>query len=72
MKVSGTAPNYRGLYSCAANSTVVSMDLIDDVPADFPEVWKPSDFVGAMVEIDEVLETNAEDFVKSYVQKGGQ
>ncbi|MFO0857495.1 MAG: cytochrome c [Phycisphaerales bacterium] len=56
MKVSGTAPNYRGLYSCAANSTVVSMDLIDDVPADFPEVWKPSDFVGAMVEIDEVLE----------------
>jgi ubiquitin-like protein Pup len=23
-------------------------------------------------EIDEVLETNAEDFVKSYVQKGGE
>ncbi|MDG2232662.1 MAG: ubiquitin-like protein Pup [Ilumatobacter sp.] len=23
-------------------------------------------------EIDDVLETNAEDFVKSYVQKGGQ
>ncbi|MFZ9076252.1 MAG: ubiquitin-like protein Pup, partial [Ilumatobacteraceae bacterium] len=23
-------------------------------------------------DIDEVLETNAEDFVKSYVQKGGQ
>ncbi|MGN6696099.1 MAG: ubiquitin-like protein Pup, partial [Aquihabitans sp.] len=23
-------------------------------------------------EIDEVLETNAEDFVRSYVQKGGQ
>ena len=23
-------------------------------------------------EIDEVLETNAEDFVKSYIQKGGQ
>ena len=23
-------------------------------------------------EVDEVLETNAEDFVKSYVQKGGQ
>jgi len=23
-------------------------------------------------EIDEVLESNAEDFVKSYVQKGGQ
>ncbi|HMU80753.1 MAG TPA: ubiquitin-like protein Pup [Microthrixaceae bacterium] len=23
-------------------------------------------------EIDEVLETNAEDFVKSYIQKGGE
>ncbi len=56
MKVSGTAPNYKGLYACATDSTVVSMDLIDDVPADFPEVWTPSDFVGAMVEIDEALE----------------
>ena len=27
---------------------------------------------GLLDEIDEVLETNAEDFVKSYVQKGGQ
>ena len=27
---------------------------------------------GLQDEIDEVLETNAEDFVKSYVQKGGQ
>ena len=25
-----------------------------------------------LVEIDEVLETNAEEFVKSYIQKGGQ
>ena len=25
-----------------------------------------------LVEIDDVLETNAEDFVKSYVQKGGE
>ncbi|MFM8016624.1 MAG: ubiquitin-like protein Pup, partial [Actinomycetota bacterium] len=27
---------------------------------------------GLLDEIDEALETNAEDFVKSYVQKGGQ
>lgn len=27
---------------------------------------------GLLDEIDEVLETNAEDFVKSYVQKGGE
>jgi len=27
---------------------------------------------GILDEIDDVLETNAEDFVKSYVQKGGE
>ncbi len=27
---------------------------------------------GLLDEIDEVLETNAEDFVKSYIQKGGE
>ena len=27
---------------------------------------------GLLDEIDDVLETNAEDFVKSYVQKGGE
>ena len=31
-----------------------------------------SDLDDLLDEIDEVLETNAEDFVKSYVQKGGQ
>ncbi|MEY4404115.1 MAG: prokaryotic ubiquitin-like protein Pup [Actinomycetota bacterium] len=31
-----------------------------------------ADLDGLLDEIDEVLETNAEDFVKSYVQKGGQ
>lgn len=31
-----------------------------------------SDIDDLLDEIDDVLETNAEDFVKSYVQKGGQ
>ena len=31
-----------------------------------------SDVDDLLDEIDDVLETNAEDFVKSYVQKGGQ
>jgi len=31
-----------------------------------------SDLDELLDEIDEVLETNAEDFVKSYIQKGGE
>ena len=31
-----------------------------------------SDIDDLLDEIDEVLETNAEDFVKSYIQKGGE
>jgi hypothetical protein len=56
MKVSGTAPNYKGLYSCAAGAQVVSLAVIDGVPADFPSAWKPSSYVKGMVEIDEVFE----------------
>lgn len=56
MKVSGTAPGYKGLYACAANAAVVSMGVIDAVPAEFPEVSRPAGFVKAMVEIDEVTE----------------
>jgi hypothetical protein len=56
MKVSGTAPNYKGLYACAAAATVLAAAEIDGVPADFPSVWKPSGYVKGMVEIDEVFE----------------
>jgi len=54
MKVSGTAPNYEGLYACAANSTELDPKLIDAVPAHFPEVSHPTSFVKAMIEIDEI------------------
>ena len=54
MKVSGTAPDYKGLYACTANATVLDAGMIDAVPADFPEVSHPATFVKAMVEIDEI------------------
>ena len=49
----------------------------DDVEEAEPPVTESGDKLkaeldGLLDEIDEVLETNAEDFVKSYVQKGGQ
>jgi ubiquitin-like protein Pup len=49
----------------------------DDVEEAAPAVTETGDKLKAELddlldEIDEVLETNAEDFVKSYVQKGGQ
>jgi protein tyrosine phosphatase (PTP) superfamily phosphohydrolase (DUF442 family) len=56
MKVSGTAPNYKGLYSCAANAGMVSSETLDAVPADFPSVAKPGSFVSAMVDIDEAMD----------------
>ncbi len=56
MKVSGTAPKYKGLYACAIGATVLSANLIDAVPANFASVVKPSGFVKAMLDIDEVYE----------------
>jgi ubiquitin-like protein Pup len=49
----------------------------DDAVADAPAVSETGEKIKAELddlldEIDEVLETNAEDFVKSYIQKGGQ
>lgn len=56
MKVSGTAPSYKGLYACAESSTVLASETIDAVPAAFPEVSRPAGFVKLMVEIDEIME----------------
>ncbi len=54
MKVSGTAPNYKGLYKCATDATVLEAAAIDAVPADFPEISQPATFVKSMVEIDHI------------------
>jgi len=35
MKVSGTSPNYQGLYACAANAIVLDASVIDGVSPDF-------------------------------------
>jgi ubiquitin-like protein Pup len=46
---------------------------IDETPAGSESGEKlKSELDDLLDEIDEVLETNAEDFVKSYIQKGGQ
>jgi ubiquitin-like protein Pup len=49
----------------------------EEVVAEAPAVSErgeklKADLDDLLDEIDEVLETNAEDFVRSYVQKGGQ
>ncbi len=56
MRVSGTAPNYTGLYDCASGASVLPTSVIDSVPADFPSVARPKGFVKGMVEIDEATE----------------
>lgn len=48
-------------------------EKIDETPAVSEDGEKlKSELDDLLDEIDEVLETNAEDFVKSYIQKGGQ
>ena len=56
MKVSGTAPNYTGLYACAANATLVGAGALDAVHGNFPEVSKPAGLVQGMLDIDEAFE----------------
>ncbi len=48
-------------------------ETIDDAPVGAPQAEKlKAELDDLLDEIDEVLESNAEDFVKSYVQKGGE
>ena len=48
-------------------------ESVEDVPATSESGEKiKAELDDLLDEIDEVLETNAEDFVKSYVQKGGE
>jgi protein tyrosine phosphatase (PTP) superfamily phosphohydrolase (DUF442 family) len=56
MKVSGTAPNYTGLYACVASTTVIDVATLNAVHADFPSISKPADFVQAMIDLDEMLD----------------
>lgn len=56
MKVSGTAPAYKGLYACAAQASVMSAAELDAVRSDFPEVCRPDGMVDLMVRLDEAME----------------
>jgi prokaryotic ubiquitin-like protein Pup len=48
-------------------------EVVDDVPATSEQGEKiKAELDDLLDEIDEVLESNSEDFVKSYVQKGGE
>jgi len=50
-----------------------SDEVVEDVPAKSESGEKiKAELDDLLDEIDEVLEVNAEEFVKSYVQKGGQ
>ena len=56
MKVSGTAPNYTGLYQCVQMAHVADDARLATASNAFPEVWKTSGMVHTMVEIDLVFE----------------
>jgi ubiquitin-like protein Pup len=48
-------------------------EVVDEAPASSEQGEKiKAELDDLLEEIDEVLESNAEDFVKSYVQKGGE
>ncbi len=54
-------------------STRETDDVVDDVPTTSKKGEElKAEMDDLLDEIDEVLEVNAEDFVRSYVQKGGQ
>jgi len=56
MKVSGTAPNYKGLYACARESAALEPAVIDAVSASFPEVFRPDGMVKSMIAIDHAFD----------------
>jgi hypothetical protein len=56
MKVSGTSASYKGLYARASDAEPVAAAEIDAVSGDFPSVWKTTNFVKAMVEVDEIFD----------------
>lgn len=56
MKLSGTAPDYTGLYRCTASAVPLGAGLIDSVVPDFRESQQPQGLVKSMVEIDEVFD----------------
>ena len=56
-----------------ASTPVREEEVVEETPATSEQGEKiKAELDDLLDEIDDVLETNAEDFVKSYVQKGGE
>jgi len=53
MKISGTAPNYAGLYACTASASLLTAATIDQASPEFPSVTRPNGLVEAMLAIDD-------------------
>jgi protein tyrosine phosphatase (PTP) superfamily phosphohydrolase (DUF442 family) len=56
MKVSGTAPDYKGLWACASDTKPASQAQLDAASNAFPARWKSTGLVQLMVDIDYALE----------------
>lgn len=56
MKVSGTAPDYKGLYACTASAVKVMPAILDAINGNFPAIVRPEGTVKTMIEVDIALE----------------
>jgi uncharacterized membrane protein len=56
MKVSGTAPHYKGLYTCTSTAQIATKETLDSASNTFPEKQKTTGFIKAMAEMDVVLD----------------
>lgn len=52
MKVSGTAPHYKGMWACAAEGKPMTAAEMAKAPAEFPSVYRTSGLVDGMVAVD--------------------
>lgn len=56
MHVSGTSPNYTGLFECAQHAVPIPASIIDAVPPNFPEISRPEGLVASMVDVDAIAD----------------
>lgn len=56
LHISGTAPQYPGLYRCVSIAAVASPEALAAVGDEFPEVTRPAGLVEAMIGIDEAVD----------------
>lgn len=56
MQVSGTAPDYRGLYACATDTALATPAALDAAPNAFPSRYKTTGIVQIMVDVDFALD----------------